>query len=539
MMPTIRHQDSGVYVVIAKLLTGYVKVSSKVTDIDSYIKVNGLYDADYVAYVVSWQGNHGCTPNGEIGPDEWTAIAKAAPTCSTSKNRTSGYTLALQLALGGNLTPDAIYGPRTKAAVATYQDAQGLDADGICGQQTWNSLIVGEAKPQPTPGTFTQPVDYKQGAKPWGPRMYSNHNDHHQTMANSGCGPTACADAIATLKDPTVDPWTLAQLAMEWGDRTYNSGTAWTFFKHVAEHYGFSKFVQSGSYSALTACLDAGGYVVCSMKKGYWTNGGHFICAWKYYDTYTYANDPASSSRKKQKTAQFKSECKQYFCFYPDEKPEPAKEPTSNEVKRGEKICDVSKFQGTINWDTLAPELAFVVIKASGLYRYGADTQYLNNVKGAVSHGVPWHTYTFLYCKTAAEVKRDAKLYFDTVSSGGHWPLFWCLDLEAGWGAPNKDVPMLAEDFEGELRRLCKEHGPGEIKVSAYVAQEKYYDWSLDYDHYAYLWIPGYGEKYRPKMPCDIWQYTSTGKLPGIAGNVDLDVLMGTKPMSFLTGGEM
>ena len=539
MMPTIRHMDSGTTVVIAKLLTGYVKVTSKVTDIESYIKVNGVFDADYTAYVVSWQGNHGCTADGIIGPDTWTAIAKAAPTCSTSRNRTSGYTLALQLALGGNLTPDAIYGPRTKAAVATYQDANKLAVDGICGPKTWNALIVGKAKPQPEPGHFVQPKDFKQYSKPWGPKMYSNHGDKNQTMSNSGCGPTADADVVATLIDPSVDPWTLAQLSLDMGDRTYDQGTKWTLFKpHTAEAYGFQKVVQTANMDVAKACLDAGGYVVCSMKPGYWTKHGHFICAWAYDDEYMYANDPASSDRKKQAILQFKKECKQYFGFYPLPKPEPAKEPTGNEAKRGDKICDVARFQGNINWDLLAPELAFVVIKASGLYRNGADTQYANNVRGAVSHSVPWHAYTFLYCKTAAEVKRDAALFFNTVADQGHWPLFWTLDMEAEWGAPNKDVPMLAQDFEGELRRLCKEHGPGDVRIAAYVAQQKYYDWSLDYDHYAYLWIPGYGEKYKPKMPCDIWQYTSTGKLPGIAGNVDLDVLIGTKPMSFFTRGD-
>ena len=533
MLQTIRHNDTGPLVVVAKCLTGYIKISSKITDADSYVKVHGTYDADFVAFVVSWQTSHGCTPDGIIGPDTWTAISKAAPTCSTSKNRTSGYTLALQLALGGNLTPDAIYGSRTKAAVATYQDAQGLSSDGICGQHTWNSLIVGEAKPQPTPGTFTQPVDYKQASKPWGPRMYSNHNDHKQSMANSGCGPTACADAVATLKDPSVDPWTLAQLSMDNGYRTYNSGTAWGFFKFIAEYYGLYKFVQSGSYDALKSCLDAGGYVVCSMKPGYWTKSGHFICAWKYDGTYTYANDPASSSRKKQKTSEFKKECKQYFCFYPDPtQPEPAKEPTSNEVKRGEKICDVSKFQGTIDWGALAPELAFVVIKASGLYKNKTDPQYVRNVTEAVKHGVPFHAYTHLYCMTESEAKRDAKLFYDSVMAGGHMPLFWVLDCETQWGIADKDAVRMATAFETELRRLA-----GDIRVAIYIANEKYNVWKFDYSHFAYVWIPLYKTN-PPKHPCDLWQYTSTGKMPGIAGNVDLDVLMGTKPMSFFTGGE-
>ncbi len=94
-------------------------------------------------------------------------------------------------------------------------------------------------------------------------------------------------------------------------------------------------------------------------------------------------------------------------------------------------------------------------------------------------------------------------------------------------------MPKLVEDFEGELRRLCRENGPGEIRVAAYVAQEMYYKWALDYDEYAYLWIPGYGERYRPPMPCDVWQYTSDGRLPGIAGRVDLNKLTGRKPLSY------
>lgn len=318
MLATIKHQDTGKLVVVAKLLTGYLKVKSKVEDADSYIKVNGMFDANFVAYTCTWQSNHGMGADGIIGPKSWTAMAKDAPTCSTSKNKTSGYTLALQLLLGGNITPDGIYGSRTKNAVAVYQDAHKLSADGVCGAKTWTSLIVGDAVvPAPAPGKFVKPVDYKQADSRWGKKIYSNHNSASQTMANSGCGPTSAADVVATLKDKSVTPWTLAQLAMKWGDRSTSGGTAWSFFKHVANHYKFSKFVQSSSLDALKACLNAGGYVVCSMGPGYWTKGGHYICAWKYDDTYIYCNDPASSTRKKQKITAFMKERKQFFCFYP------------------------------------------------------------------------------------------------------------------------------------------------------------------------------------------------------------------------------
>lgn len=322
MLMTIRHLDSNKLVVVAKELTGYLKIKKKIADPDKYILENQTFDADFVAHVTAWQSKHGLTPDGIIGDDTWKAIAKNAPTCSTSKNEISGYTLACQIRLGSNVTCDAEYGKRTKNAVAVFQDSKGLKADGVCGSKTWNALIVGvEDKPASTPSTsigkFKQPVDYKQADPRWGKKNYTSCGNKKQTMANSGCGPTSAADVVATLKDSSATPWTLAQLSMKWGCRTKSSGTSWDFFKKVANHYGFSKFVQTKSLDALKACLDAGGYVCCSMGPGYWTKGGHYICAWKYDKTYIYCNDPASKTRKKQKLTDFTKQRKQFFCFYP------------------------------------------------------------------------------------------------------------------------------------------------------------------------------------------------------------------------------
>lgn len=203
-------------------------------------------------------------------------------------------------------------------------------------------------------------------------------------------------------------------------------------------------------------------------------------------------------------------------------------------------ICDVAKYQGRIDWGKLAPAIddGYVAIKASGKYANGADPQYARNVEGAVSHGVPFHVFHFLYCLTEAEAKRDAGLFYRTVQAAGYWPLFWALDCEGGWGIASKKARPVAEAFEAELRRLARKQGPGEIRVAVYIGQNRYYDYALDYERYAYIWIPGYGEKYRPKMPCDVWQYTDKGRLPGISGDVDLDMLISDKPLGFFTGRE-
>lgn len=537
MIDTIRHQDTGNLVMVAKLLTGYCMVDSKITDIDSYIKVNGTFDAGFVAYVLAWQSNHGLVSDGVIGPATWTAIAKAAPTCSTSKNRISGSTLALQLLLDTNITCDGIYGPRTKSAVAVFQSSKGLVSDGICGPKTWNALIVGaDVKPEPTPGTFTQPVDYKQGDSRWGKRMYSNHGDHSQTMANSGCGPTAMADIVATLKNASVTPWDLAQMAMAWGDRTYNSGTAWSFFGHIMTEFCFTKMVQSASIAALKACLDAGGYVVCSMGPGYWTKGCHFITAWKYDATYIYCNDPASSTRKKQATTQFMKERKQFFCFYPDapepdKAPEPAAEqPAPVTGYGGEKIVDISKYQPKVDYDALLGDTALVILRAGYRGTLGSvkiDECFRQHASALRARGVRFGVYFYSIADTEAKAVEEARKFYDYATE--YNPLFWAMDAEK-----DKISAATIAAFADELKRL------GAIRNGAYIANHLYDQYKYDTvrDRHAFTWIPRYSST-RPKYKCDLWQYTSTGRVAGISGNVDMDRITGDgHALAWFLGGD-
>lgn len=147
-------------------------------------------------------------------------------------------------------------------------------------------------------------------------KPYTITGSSKQTIGSSGCGPTSMADIMATWIDKTITPIEMCAYAIKHGFRTKNSGTAWAFFKSIAGAYGFSQFVQTKSMATAKAAIKAGALVVASMGPGYWTKGGHFICLWKCDDTYMYANDPASSVRKKQKLAAFESQRKQFFIFY-------------------------------------------------------------------------------------------------------------------------------------------------------------------------------------------------------------------------------
>lgn len=57
--------------------------------------------------------------------------------------------------------------------------------------------------------------------------------------------------------------------------------------------------------------------------------------------------------------------------------------------------------------------------------------------------------------------------------------------------------------------------------------------------NYDFLWIPRYSgtssQGKKPDFACELWQYTESGSVAGIKGNVDLNVLNGSKPLSWFT----
>lgn len=281
MLATIRLNSQGDLVKVAQYLTGYAQ-RNKATDI---------YDQSFVNFVKKWQKNKSLDADGIIGPKTWTALANSLPTCSTSKNKTSAYSCAIQLLIG-DLEVDGIYGSKTKQAVAAFQSASGLATDGICGPKTWSALITGTKTSsnggtgagQTTTGSkvLNNCVKYLQWDSKWKKIKYSTHTSA-QTIGNSGCGTTSMAMIMATWIDSKITPVEMSALAVQKGYRTYNSGTAWGFFKYIFKNYeGFEKYIETKSVETLKAALREGALAICSMNSNdnhFWTTGGCDVMA--------------------------------------------------------------------------------------------------------------------------------------------------------------------------------------------------------------------------------------------------------------------
>ena len=138
---------------------------------------------------------------------------------------------------------------------------------------------------------------YLQGDARWGSKMYSSVGNASQTMKNSACGPTAAAMVLRSYGIP-VDPPGVADWSVQRGHRTSNNGTAWAMFPDIGKEYGLD--VGTVGASQLVSTLESGVPVVAIMKKGHFTNGGHYISLVGTRNGQILVNDPASTSRTDQ-----------------------------------------------------------------------------------------------------------------------------------------------------------------------------------------------------------------------------------------------
>ena len=200
-----------------------------------------------------------------------------------------------------------------------------------------------------------RPLYYKQSDPRWKNIQYTIDGDKNETIGASGCGPTCAAMIIASVREPKITPVEMCRLAIEMRDRTANSGTEWEFFGKVAAKYDIP-FKQSGNTKEAVEALKSGAYVICSMKAGKFTKGGHYILGWDFKDNNIIVHDPASTAYERTygDIRTFEIQCKQYFIFDVKQQIEIPNE-ISNEIpklpslKRGMSSHNVRKLQELLN----------------------------------------------------------------------------------------------------------------------------------------------------------------------------------------------
>jgi cell wall-associated NlpC family hydrolase len=111
------------------------------------ISADGEFGPQTRRAVLAFQRTRGLEVDGVIGPITAAALGLGgAPAGGPAPDRST--TMAVQRALG--IPADGGYGPVTRAAVRRFQQARGLEVDGVAGPQTLGALGLSAASPPPS-----------------------------------------------------------------------------------------------------------------------------------------------------------------------------------------------------------------------------------------------------------------------------------------------------------------------------------------------------------------------------------------------------
>lgn len=156
----------------------------------------------------------------------------------------------------------------------------------------------------------------------------------------------------------------------------------------------------------------------------------------------------------------------------------------------------------------------------------------LDNIRGAASVGIDIGLYFYTQAITEAEAIEEAQFCLERIKEyqayGAEIKLPIVIDTELYETKSTARGNLLTRAERTKcLQAFCKVIEEAGFTPMVYASTR----WSiLNYDRDALskypFWFAYYGEKVTYRFDFDIWQYTSSGTVPGIKGDVDLDIML-------------
>ncbi len=197
---------------------------------------------------------------------------------------------------------------------------------------------------------------------------------------------------------------------------------------------------------------------------------------------------------------------------------------------------DVSVWQGNINWGKVAKtDKEFAIIRVG--YNDKQDAQFENNYNNAVAAGIPVGCYMYSYAITENAAIEEAEIVMERIKGKKfEYPIY--LDLEDAKLLNNGLTNKQRTDNALAFVRKMKENG-------YYVGVYANLNWFTNYLDMAAIqaecetWIAHYTEKEidYSKSGHGMWQYSDSGRVDGISGNVDLNICYKDYPSIIKNGG--
>ena len=195
---------------------------------------------------------------------------------------------------------------------------------------------------------------------------------------------------------------------------------------------------------------------------------------------------------------------------------------------------DISKWQGAIDWNALAAahtagQVDFIIMRAG--YGYATtDPRFEEYYREASSRGIPCGAYWYAYWKGATPTQ-EANAFLAAVAGKTFQYGLW-YDVEYESTIINLDKATRTAKTLEALNVLQASGRYAGLYASTDMINNR-----MDYPKLAAfdLWVAQYASKCTCKRAYGLWQYSSTGRVSGISGNVDRDYAYKDYP-SFVVG---
>lgn len=182
---------------------------------------------------------------------------------------------------------------------------------------------------------------------------------------------------------------------------------------------------------------------------------------------------------------------------------------------------DVSVYQGNIDWNKAkADGIEFAIMRAGyGKYVSQKDKYFDQNMKNAKAAGLPCGVYWFSYALTPEDAIKEADACYEVIKNYKlEYPVSFDMETESQMKLPKETVAQIIEAFCGRMESYGY--------YTTLYTYASFLNYKVDdriFDKYD-IWVAHYNTS-KPAFNRNygLWQYSCTGSVWGITGNVDRD----------------
>lgn len=195
-------------------------------------------------------------------------------------------------------------------------------------------------------------------------------------------------------------------------------------------------------------------------------------------------------------------------------------------------VIDVSVWQNTIDWQAVKNAgVEGAIIRLSYGWGNGFDAQAKRNISECKRLGIPFGVYVFSYAESAADGASEGADVVNLLRQAGvnpgdlSYPVFYDLENWTYTGHRSPTSPSVYDGIVNSWYGKLQAAGYNNLSVYSYTS---YLNSALNSSniHGKTRWVAQYGSTMQyTAFPTNDrgWQYTSSGQISGITGNVDLN----------------